>query len=182
MLSSLTTSKCLALAQFSSGMYHYVYMKTCQDFSLYEIAPVISFFPCKWYVFIFDQLIHVQNWTGKLYQVKQENLSVCFRRCVLFACRSWCDICSFCSSIALTHVQSGTANQSFRSFSGIRVSRQSFFHPVFVSWWFLLMCLYWMALLFDAIYSLCQPRWLPNFLSLICLLEAPCLTGLRDAI
>lgn len=182
MLSTLTTSKCLALDQFSSWTYHYVHMKTFQDFSFYETAPVISFFPCKWYVLIFDQLIHVQNWTGKLYQVKQENLSVRFRWCVLSACHSWCDICSFCSSIALTHVQSGTANQSFRSFSGIRLSRRSFLHPVFVSWWFLLMYLNWMTLLFDAIYSVCQPHWLPNFLSLICLLEAPCLTGFRGAI
>lgn len=54
-------------------------MKTCQDLSFYEIAPVISFFPCKCYVLIYEQLIRVQNWTGKLYQVKHENLSVCFR-------------------------------------------------------------------------------------------------------
>lgn len=101
------------------------------------------------------------------------HLSVCFRWCVLSACHSWCDICSFCSSFALTHVQSGTANQPFRSFSGFWLSRHlPFFHPVFVSW-FLLMCLYWMALLFNAIYSICQPHWLPNFPSLICLLEAP---------
>lgn len=157
-------------------------MKACQDFSLYEVAPDISFCPCKWYVLIYHRLIHVQNRAGKFYQVKHEHLSVCFRWCVLPACHCWCAMCSCCSSLALTHVPSGAADQSLRSFSGIRLSRQPFFHPAFVSWWFLLLCLYWMALLFDAIYSICQPHWLPNFPSLTCLLEASCLTGLRDEI
>lgn len=131
---------------------------------------------------LFFSMIHVQNWAGKLCQLKQEHLGVCFRCCVLSACHCWCAICSRGSSAALTHVQSGAANQSLRSFSGVCLSRQSFFHPVFVSWWFLLLCLCWMALLFDAIYSICQPLWVPHFPSLTCLLEAPCLTGLRDEI
>jgi len=57
------------------------------------VSPVISSFP-DGVVLIFDHLLYFQNWTGMLYQVKQEKL-LGYGLGNVSACHSWCDVCSF---------------------------------------------------------------------------------------
>lgn len=128
-------------------------------------------------------LSSVQNWTEKLDQAEQENLSVCSPGTV-HARRSHCAICASCSSTTLTHVQLGTTEQSFRSFSGVWLSRQSFPIPYLSADYFcscvtLCICPQWTApYFFHTISPGFQPCCLPSFPSHISLLEAPCLTAL----